>query len=95
MVRRRGGDHGELVASKARNEIVAAHDMRKPERHIADEFVTDRMAERVVDVLEVIEVDVEHRHRRAAAPDLGDHRLQPLAEEIRFGRPHSGSCSAR
>ena len=49
---------------------------------IADELVADRMAERVVDVLEMVEVDVEHRRRRAAAPDLGDHRLQPLAEEV-------------
>ena len=82
MVRRRGGDHGELIATQARNKIVAAHDMRKPQCHIADELVTDRMAERIVDVLEVIEVDVKHRHRCAAASDVGDHRLQPLAEEI-------------
>ncbi len=82
MVGRRGGDHGELVAAEPRNEIVAAHDMRKPQGDIADELVADRMAERVVDVLEMIEVDVEHRHRRAAALDVGDHRLQPLAEEI-------------
>ena len=82
MVGRRGGDHGELVAAEPRHEIVAAHDVRQPQRDVADELVADRMAERVVDVLEMVEVDVEHRRRRAAALDLGDHRLQPLAEEI-------------
>ena len=82
MVGGRGGDDRELVAAEPRHQIVAAHDMRQPQRDVADEFVADRMAERVVDVLEMVEVDVEHRHRRAAALDVGDHRLQPLAEEI-------------
>ena len=39
------------------------------------------MAERIVDVLEVVEVDIEHGRRCAAVADLVDHRLKPLAEE--------------
>jgi hypothetical protein len=38
------------------------------------------VAERVVDVLEVIEIDVEHRRRRTAVAHLGDHGLEPFAE---------------
>ena len=35
------------------------------QRDVADQFVADRMAERVVDVLEVIEIDIEHGGRTA------------------------------
>ena len=58
----------------------------EPLRHRADQFVADRMAERVVDVLEVVEVDVEHGRRRAALAHVRDHRLQPLAEEDAVGQ---------
>ncbi len=74
------GDHGELVAAEPGHQIVAAQRVRQPERDAADQFVADVMAERVVDVLEVVEVDIEHRGGAAAGADLFDHRLQPLAE---------------
>ncbi len=38
------------------------------------------VAERVVDVLEMVEVDIEHGRGRAAAPHLGHDGFQPLAE---------------
>ena len=38
------------------------------------------MSERIVDVLEMIEVDVEHGRRMAAAANLADHFLEPAAE---------------
>ena len=50
-------------------------------------LVADVMAERVVDVLEVVEVDVEHGRRCAAVADLLDHGLQPLAEEDAVRQP--------
>ena len=80
------GDDGELVAADAGDQIVAAHGVGQPLRHRADQFVADRMAERVVDVLEVVEVDVEHGRRRAALAHVGDHRFEPLAEEDAVGQ---------
>ena len=56
--------------------------VRQPQRDVADQLVADRMAERVVDVLEMVEIDVEHGRRRAAALDLADHRFEPLAEKV-------------
>ena len=38
------------------------------------------MAECVVDVLEVVEVDVEHRRGLAAGAHVIDHDFEPLAE---------------
>ena len=64
------GDDGELVAADAGDEIVAADGVGEPLRHRADQLVADRMAERIVDVLEVVEVDVEHGRRRAALADV-------------------------
>ena len=52
----------------------------KPLRDVEDELVADMVAERVVDVLEVIEVDIEHRRRKAAAAHLDDGLFEPLAE---------------
>ena len=74
------GDDGEFVAAEAGHQILAAHDAAQPLGDVEDELVADVMAERVVDVLEVIEVDVEHRRRRAAGAHIVDHGFEPLAE---------------
>ncbi len=80
------GDHREFVAAEPRHQVVAAQRVRQPQRDVADQLVADRMAERVVDVLEMVEVDVEHRGRRGAGAHLLDHRFQPLAEEDAVGQ---------
>jgi hypothetical protein len=46
--------------------------------------------ERVVDILEMIEIDVEHRRRRAAATDLVDHGLESFTEIDAVGQPADG-----
>ena len=81
------GDDGEFVAAEPRHQVVAAQRARQAQRDVADQLVADRMAERVVDVLEVVEVDVEYRGRRGAVRDFLDHRLQPLAEKDAVGQP--------
>ena len=55
-------DHGELVATEAGQEVAVAQ--RAPAQHRADardQLVADRVAQGVVDVLEVVEVEREHR----------------------------------
>ena len=47
---------------------------------LEDQLVADVMAERVVDVLEMIEVDVEHGRGLAAGAHVVDHGFEPLAE---------------
>ena len=44
------------------------------------------MAERVVDVLEMIEIDIEQRGGRGARAHFLDDRFQPLAEENAVGQ---------
>ena len=84
--RSRRGDDGEFVAADAGDEVVVAHGVGQPLRHRADQLVADRMAERVVDVLEVVEVDIEHGRRRAALAHVRDHRLEALAEKDAVGQ---------
>jgi hypothetical protein len=87
VVAARVSDHRELVAADARHEIVAAQGAGEPLGHGPNQFVASRMAEGVVDVLEVIEVDVEHGSRRARAlAHLVDRGLEPLAEEDPVGQ---------
>ncbi len=82
-----GRDHGEFVAAEPGDHVVGAQRPRQPLRDAADQLVADRMAERVVDVLEVIEIDVEDRGGRASAANLGDCRFQPLAKEDAVRQP--------
>ena len=74
------GDDGEFVAAEAGHQILAAHDAAQPLGDVENELVADVMAERIVDVLEVIEIDVEHGRRRAAGAHVVDHGFEPLAE---------------
>ena len=74
------GDDAEFVAANARDKIVAAQRAGQPLRDGADELVADRMAERVIDVLEVVEVDVENGCRCVTVAHLLDGLFEPLAE---------------
>ena len=63
---RPGDDDGELVAAEARHLAAVAHDGGQPVRHLAQQLVADGVAQGVVDVLEVVEVD-EHEARAGRA----------------------------
>ena len=58
-------DNRELVAAEPRDRVGVANAGREPLSHHLQQFVADRMAERVVDGLEQIEI--EHEKREPAA----------------------------
>ena len=60
-------DDRELVAAEPRDQLVAAGHRAKPLRDLDQQFVAGRVAVKVVDRLEAVEVDAEHRHRLVAA----------------------------
>ena len=60
------GEDDELVAGEARDEVVGAHAPDEPLGDADEHLVADRVTERVVDHLEVVEVDEQHRERLAA-----------------------------
>ncbi len=55
-------DHREFVTAQPRHRVDVANRMLKPGGGLAYELVAGRMAERVVDMLETIEVEVKQRH---------------------------------
>ncbi len=70
--------HGELVAAEARRCVRRAHRPLDTTTDLGEHVVADRVAERVVDRLEVVEIDEQHRSRTVAACH---HRFDPLGEE--------------
>jgi len=80
-------DDGELVAAEAGHQVVAAQGAGEPLSDAADQLIAHRVTERVVDVLEMVEIDVEHGRGRTALPHLFDHGLEPLAEEDPVRQP--------
>ena len=87
----------------ARDGVGVAHAVAQPLGHHLEQLVADRMAERVVDALEVVEIEIEHRQaarrgRRRPAP-----RSSRSRNSTRLGRSVSASwraicaicCSAR
>ena len=57
---------GELVTAEPRERIAGANAALEPARRRAQDLVTDRVPEAVIDRLETIEIEVEHREPRIA-----------------------------
>ena len=84
--RRRAADEdGELVAADPRDDILAAHGAQQPGGDAAQQLVADGAPQRVVDALEVVEIDEHHGDlaRRARLERLA----HLLAEQGAVGEP--------
>ena len=80
---------GELVAAHARDRIGLAYQSAQPIGHHLQELVAGRMTQRVVDGLEVVEIENVRGHD-LAAPDAGQRMLQPLVQKHAVGQPGQG-----
>ena len=87
-----GEEHGELVAAEAGERVGGAQRAAQPARDLLEQPVAVGVAERVVDGLEVVEVD-DHQHERLAG--LASMRSSRSRSSTRFGSPVSASCIAR
>ena len=83
LLRHRGGlarlgdvlqQHAELVAADARDEVVAAHRGAQARGDHLEQAVAHLVAERVVDLLEVVQVEEQQRRGLVVAPRVR-HRL--------------------
>lgn len=75
---------GELVTAEARHDIAVPDRLAQPLGHLEQELVAGLVAERVVDLLEVVEVQEEQRRPLAAARP---GRAQVGAEELEQASP--------
>jgi len=77
LVGRRGQQHGELVTAQPGDQIAGPHAVGQPVRHHPQQGIADRMPQRVVDLLEPVEVEQQepgpaarprHREQRVVGP---------------------------
>ncbi len=79
-VRDVAGEDRELVAADPCDERAVAHDRREASRDADQQRVADRMAVRVVDVLEAVEVERQQRERAAFRAPRRQHLLDRRVE---------------
>ena len=80
-------EDGELVAAEPGHGVGAATVADQATRHLAKEPVAGVMAQRVVDALEVVEVERDDGKRPAPPSGAAQRLLETLLEEPPFGRP--------
>ncbi len=73
--------HHEFVAAEAADDIGVADRLAQALRHELEQRVAGLVAERVVDGLEAVEVDEQHRDRLAGAGRLQHRLAQPLLRD--------------
>ena len=76
---------GELVAAEAGDRVGRAHRRLEPPRDLLQDRVAGRVAEAVVDGLEVVEVDEHDADRRASATRAHDRVLDAVGEQRAVG----------
>ena len=80
-VRDAADQHGELVAAEPRERVAAPDDGAQPHRDVLQQAVAVVVPERVVDLLEAVEVDQQQAGQLAGAAGGGDRVLHPLVEQ--------------
>src|SRR5262245_9835425 len=81
--RRVGGgalQDGELITAEACRDFAATQDLPQPAGNLAQQLIANGMAERIVNVLEVIEVEAENAKRCRSLLRRGACLGQPFEE---------------
>ncbi len=73
-----GQDDLEFVAAQPADLALVEHDMMKPVGHLLEQFIACLMAERVVDLLEAVEIDHHHRAASLCRNVGGNERIEAL-----------------
>ena len=76
----------ELVAAETRGGVLFPQAGREPRGDRRQQQIADRVAERVVDVLEPVEVEEQHGKLAAPAMRAGDRLSDPVREQRAVGQ---------
>ena len=77
--------HDELVAAQPTDGIAVAQHGGQSHRDRLEQLVAGTVPERVVDVLETVEVDEQRGGRHVVASCPGQHRVDPVEDEHAVG----------
>ena len=88
--------HYKLISAQSRHRVGFADAGQNPPRHLLQQQIANVMAERVVQRLEVIEIDEQQRSLAIASRTLAARVCRNRSSRSRrLGRPVSGSKNAR
>ena len=82
-------DDGEFIAAQTRDGIGFARAATQPLGDELQQFVADRMPERIVDTLELVEIEAKHRQALPAFHAL-EFVLEPFAQQRAIGQVCQG-----
>jgi hypothetical protein len=77
----------EFVATQAGQHVDQAHMLGQPRRNGNQQFVANPVAKRVIDLLELVKVDEQHRQPLAMPAVFAQALLQPFDEAAAVGQP--------
>jgi hypothetical protein len=78
--------HDELVAAQARDGVFVAEQAPQAAGDLAEQQVAHVVAEVVVDRLEVVQVDEEHRHLGVVAAGAAQHAVDAVGQQGPVGQ---------
>ncbi len=87
MIEQVGLDDGELVAAQTGDGIRAADAGLQPSADVLEELIPRGVAERVVDVLEVVDVEKVDRHHAIDPPRIVHGLHEAPVEQAAVGQP--------
>ena len=80
-------DHDdEFIAARAGDGVDVAHHGAQAPRDLVEHLIARPMPERVVDELEAVEIDDQHRERLAVAVGMRHRLRQPVIEQHAVGQ---------
>ena len=79
--------HGELVTAEAGNGFTGPHRTGNAASHNLQELVANRVAKRIVHVLESIQIEQEHRHAAVSTAASRQGMLEAITEQHAIGQP--------
>ena len=75
-------DDDELIAAKPGDHVASPHAAPQPAADLGQQAIAGVMAEEIVDDLEAIEIDEQHRQLPVPAPRQLDGKVQQLVEQL-------------
>ena len=76
------GQDRELVAAEAGHRVAGAHGLLQPRGDCGEKLVAGRVSQRVVDELELVEVEEEDGDRSLLVPRASQRVLETVEEEV-------------
>ena len=88
-------DESELVAPEACHGVALPYASSESLSYRSKHFVSDRMAEPIVDLLETVEIEKEDAELEMVPPSMSKGHRQRSKNAFRLGRPVRAPCMAR